>query len=147
MVLAETGRAPFDFVEGESELVRGFNVEFRASVFALLFVGEYGMVLGWSVVTCLIFFQVAGLVALVSLLVLVLAMLVIRSCFPRFRYDMLLGVAWWVVTAVTMRVCLAAMLGRWVLWFFEMKLRGLSCMWWRILSPSCALVRFKLIMY
>ncbi len=44
-VLAETGRAPFDFIEGESELVSGFNVEFGSSVFAVLFVGEYGMVL------------------------------------------------------------------------------------------------------
>ena len=43
--VAETNRTPFDFAEGESELVSGFNIEFGAGGFALLFIAEYGRIL------------------------------------------------------------------------------------------------------
>merc|ERR1712203_680568 len=43
--LSERQRTPFDLAEGESELVSGFNTEYRASYFALLFLGEYMSIL------------------------------------------------------------------------------------------------------
>ncbi|KAF0148293.1 MAG: NADH-ubiquinone oxidoreductase chain 1 [Ignavibacteria bacterium] len=47
-VVAETQRAPFDFAEGESELVRGFNVEYSSVLFAVIFLTEYGVLLFFS---------------------------------------------------------------------------------------------------
>lgn len=37
----ESNRTPFDFREGESELVSGFNTEYRGGGFTLIFLREY----------------------------------------------------------------------------------------------------------
>jgi len=41
----EINRSPFDFMEGESELVSGFNVEVGGGLFAFVFIGEYLLML------------------------------------------------------------------------------------------------------
>merc|ERR1712061_870126 len=43
--IAETNRTPFDFAEGESELVSGFNIAYGRVIFALIFIAEYGRII------------------------------------------------------------------------------------------------------
>jgi len=54
-ILAELNRRPVDFVEGESELVSGFNVEYFRGLFALVFIAEYGMIIFFRYLMVIIF--------------------------------------------------------------------------------------------
>ena len=61
--LAERNRTPFDFAEGESELVSGFNTEYRGGGFALIFMAEYARILFLRALFSIIFLG-SGLVSL-----------------------------------------------------------------------------------
>ena len=90
-ILAETNRAPFDFVEGESELVSGYNVEYRGGGFAVIFIAEYSRILLRRVIRAAIFF--GGNEALVGFIIMVFAIffVVVRASLPRLRYDKLIN--------------------------------------------------------
>nr|YP_010596847.1 NADH dehydrogenase subunit 1 [Cycetogamasus diviortus]WAK85133.1 NADH dehydrogenase subunit 1 [Cycetogamasus diviortus] len=95
-ILAETNRTPFDFAEGESELVSGFNVEYGAGGFAILFMAEYGNIIFMSMISSCMFFGGVGFLCWKMMLV-VIFYLWVRGTLARFRYDNLMMLAWKVV--------------------------------------------------
>nr|YP_010583765.1 NADH dehydrogenase subunit 1 [Bathypolypus sponsalis]UXN83961.1 NADH dehydrogenase subunit 1 [Bathypolypus sponsalis] len=98
--VAETHRAPFDFAEGESELVSGFNVEYGSVGFALLFMAEYGNILFMSFLCSSMFFGggvvMSSMGVSMGLLVGLLSVVFIwvRASYPRYRYDLLMYLIW-----------------------------------------------------
>jgi NADH-quinone oxidoreductase subunit H len=106
--LAETNRSPFDLVEGESELVAGFFVEYSSMTFALFYLGEYANMILMSAMTSVLFLGgwlapigippftwVPGPIWFAAKISLVLfCFLWVRATMPRFRYDQLMRLGW-----------------------------------------------------
>jgi NADH-quinone oxidoreductase subunit H len=110
--LAETNRSPFDLVEGESELVAGYFVEYSAMTFALFYLGEYANMIMSSAMTSILFlggwlapFNIqpfSGVLAHIwsmawfalKIAFCLFGFLWVRATFPRFRYDQLMRLGW-----------------------------------------------------
>ncbi|HEX2494853.1 MAG TPA: NADH-quinone oxidoreductase subunit NuoH [Steroidobacter sp.] len=117
--VAETNRAPFDVVEGESEIVAGFHVEYSGMAFAVFFVAEYVNMILISALTSVFFFggwlspfegyPVPGWLAAPSFFWFFLKIsfflfcfLWFRATFPRYRYDQIMRLGWKVFIPVTL---------------------------------------------
>lgn len=106
--LAETNRAPFDFAEGESELVSGFNIEYSSGGFAILFIAEYARILFISglFVAILIGRSARREMFYLKLGLIIYLFILIRGTLPRFRYDKLMSLAWKIILPAVLLVIL-----------------------------------------
>ena len=115
--VAETNRAPFDVVEGESEIVAGHMVEYSGSAFALFFLAEYANMILVSFLTSLFFlggwlspFQGLGIPLLsvdgwwwllAKVFFFASCFIWFRASFPRYRYDQIMRLGWKVFIPIT----------------------------------------------
>jgi NADH-quinone oxidoreductase subunit H len=113
--VAETNRAPFDVVEGESEIVAGHMVEYSGMTFALFFLAEYMNMMLISALTVIMFFggwQAPIDSALTSwvpsfawfflkVFFTVSLFLWFRATFPRYRYDQIMRLGWKIFIPLT----------------------------------------------
>nr|YP_011018284.1 NADH dehydrogenase subunit 1 [Parachordodes pustulosus]WQH58900.1 NADH dehydrogenase subunit 1 [Parachordodes pustulosus] len=95
-MMAESNRSPFDLMEGESELVSGFNTEYFSGVFAIIFMAEYVGMMFFSYLLYLLFLflDIFYSIMVVVPSVVSLLYLVTRASLPRMRYDTLLKLCW-----------------------------------------------------
>lgn len=114
--IAENGRAPFDLLEGESEIVAGFNIEYSALAFGMFFVAEFlhSLTIG-AVVTTLFLggwrgpgaeaYPLLGFIYFLLKTLLVWFVIVwIRGTLPRVRIDQLLSFNWKFLTPVALGI-------------------------------------------
>jgi NADH-quinone oxidoreductase subunit H len=119
--VAETNRAPFDVVEGESEIVAGFHVEYSGIRFALFFLSEYSNMILVSFLCVIMFFggwlspippsfQISSYLSFIPGIVWLLlkssffifSFLWFRATFPRYRYDQIMRLGWKVFIPITL---------------------------------------------
>nr|YP_009987517.1 NADH dehydrogenase subunit 1 [Bambusiphaga taibaishana]QBZ37977.1 NADH dehydrogenase subunit 1 [Bambusiphaga taibaishana] len=95
-ILAETNRSPFDFAEGESELVSGFNVEYSSFNFSFIFLAEYMNMILMSFIMSLMFLggDFFSMYFFLKIMILSFSFIWIRGTLPRYRYDKLMILCW-----------------------------------------------------
>lgn len=82
-IILEGARVPFDHLEAERELVRGFNTEYRGLRFAIIFVGENALLLTWIIILGYIFFPLISKVIPLLLIFFLIILTFIRGALPR----------------------------------------------------------------
>ncbi len=104
--IAENGRAPFDLLEAESEIVAGFNVEYSGLKFGFFFVGDFLHAFTIALLFSVMFlggwngpgadtFPILGFIYLMIKTTLMYFLgLLIRFSLPRFRIDQMLAFNW-----------------------------------------------------
>lgn len=104
--VAETNRTPFDFAEGESELVSGFNIEYGGIGFALIFIAEYASIIFMRILFSALFLSKGSIYfcTYVYISSIVFVWVWLRATLPRYRYDKLIKLAWIVYLPVSILI-------------------------------------------
>nr|DBA43870.1 TPA_asm: ND1 [Bombus vancouverensis nearcticus] len=94
--LIDLNRVPFDLIEGESELVSGFNIEYYSSLFVLIFLSEYMNIMFMSLLLTMMFFGMNwwSLSFMMIYFFHLILLIMIRGVLPRIRYDKLMMMCW-----------------------------------------------------
>ncbi|TWI66517.1 NADH-quinone oxidoreductase subunit H [Pseudoduganella lurida] len=115
--LAEANRAPFDVVEGESEIVAGHMVEYSGMSYAMFMLAEYANIIlvgalasimflgGWSAPFAFLEFGggFGGFFWLFVKTFLIVSLFIwVRGTFPRYRYDQIMRLGWKVFIPLTL---------------------------------------------
>lgn len=120
--VAETGRAPFDLAEAESEIVAGYNVEYSGLKFGMFFVGEFLHAFTASFIFVTVFLggwrgplasqvPVLGLIYFfIKTFIIYFALILFRGTNPRFRIDQMMDLNWKVLTPLALVVIIAVAL-------------------------------------
>jgi NADH-ubiquinone oxidoreductase chain 1 len=94
--LIDLNRVPFDLIEGESELVSGFNIEYYRRLFVLIFLSEYINIMFIRLLLTIIFFGINwwSLRFIIIYFFHLILLIIIRGVLPRIRYDKLIIICW-----------------------------------------------------
>ncbi len=101
-VSAELNRAPFDLLEAESELVTGFHTEYSGMKWALVQLGEYAAIIGFSAVIATLFLSgykgpnfLPGYIWILLKMGAIIGLFIwVRATIPRLRVDQIMGLGW-----------------------------------------------------
>lgn len=114
--IAEVGRAPFDLLEADSEIVAGYNIEYSGMAFGMFFVGEFVHAFTISALTAVLFLggwqgpgvreiPLLGLAYfLIKTGVVYFVVIWVRGTFPRIRIDQMNTFNWKFITPLALVV-------------------------------------------
>jgi hypothetical protein len=104
--MAETGRAPFDLLEADSEIVAGFHIEYTGMLFGLFMLGEFLHAFTAAALIATLFFggwrgpgaadipTLGVLYFFAKTFIVYFVIMWIRFTVPRVRIDQLMDFAW-----------------------------------------------------
>jgi len=112
--MAEIGRAPFDLLEAESELVAGYQTEYSGLKFGMFYVGEFLHAFTISALMATLFlggwrgpfaeqFPILGVAwFFIKAFIVYFVVVLIRISMPRLRIDQMLNFSWKFLTPVAL---------------------------------------------